>query len=203
VCKTYAPEVLCEGRLQLRRYCIDVYEYPNSRGVRPVMMVEIDEARRACALEGKRLCTVEEWEFACEGTQMWPYPYGVERDSEACNIDKPIALPTAADLADPRAMSDAVEPFGARDMTGNVDEWVEDTTAKLEERPVTFAVKGGAWGQGRARCRPIAAPPPASLRAFGVGFRCCADARGGERPMSVAPSGVSVPRRRAMERPDR
>jgi sulfatase modifying factor 1 len=219
VCKTYAPDVLCEGRLQLRRYCIDVYEYPNSRGVRPAMMVEIDEARRACALEGKRLCTVEEWEFACEGTQMWPYPYGVERDSEACNIDKPIASPTPADLADPRATADAVErfdgralsgemprcisPFGARDMTGNVDEWVEDTTAKLEERPVTFAVKGGAWGQGRARCRPIAAPPPASLRAFGVGFRCCADARGSERPMSVAPSGVSVPRRRAMEKPDR
>jgi formylglycine-generating enzyme required for sulfatase activity len=183
------------------------------------MMIELEDAKRACALEGKRLCTVEEWEFACEGTQMWPYPYGIERDSEACNIDKPGGLPDPADLSNPRAVADVVErldrrapsgemsrcisPFGARDMTGNVDEWVEDTTALMEKRPVTSAVKGGSWGHVRARCRPITPPPSASLRSFGIGFRCCADTLGKDRPMSVAPESVKVPRRRAMERPQR
>src|SRR5690242_13008270 len=28
VCARYAPEVLCEGALQHRRFCVDVYEYP-------------------------------------------------------------------------------------------------------------------------------------------------------------------------------
>src|SRR5262245_46693362 len=27
LCQRYAPEVLCEGRLQRRRFCIDVFEY--------------------------------------------------------------------------------------------------------------------------------------------------------------------------------
>lgn len=176
------------------------------------MMIEADEARRACALEGKRLCTVEEWEFACEGTQMWPYPYGITRDGGACNTDAPTEVPDLDAIADPRAIAAAVEgadkrapsgssdrcvsPFGVRDMTGNVDEWVEDTTAKLEKRPNTAAVKGGAWLPARARCRPIGAAP---RRPFAVGFRCCADTTAKDRPMSVAPPGVKVPRRRVMD----
>ena len=75
VCDHYAPEVLCEGRLQHRRYCMDVFEYPNLEGVVPAVMVDWDDAKRVCGVEGKRLCTTEEWEFACEGPQMWPYPY--------------------------------------------------------------------------------------------------------------------------------
>ena len=101
VCLRYAPEVLCEGRLQHRRYCIDVYEYPNLAGVRPAVMPDWNLARHACEVEGKRLCTVEEWEFACEGTEMWPYPYGTERDAEACNIDRSHTMP-AFDVNNPR-----------------------------------------------------------------------------------------------------
>jgi hypothetical protein len=91
LCQRYAPDVFCEGRLQHRRFCIDVFEYPNIEGAVPANMIDWREAHRACAVENKRLCTVEEWEFACEGTEMWPYPYGVERSPEACNIDRPSA----------------------------------------------------------------------------------------------------------------
>ena len=35
VCDRYAPDVLCEGRLLHRRYCMDVFEYPNVEGVVP------------------------------------------------------------------------------------------------------------------------------------------------------------------------
>ncbi len=101
VCEKYAPDVLCEGRLTHRRFCIDVYEYPNMAGVVPAVMIDWNDARRACAVENKRLCTVEEWEFACEGPQMWPYPYGIERDATACNIDRDYTLPVMEASATP------------------------------------------------------------------------------------------------------
>jgi hypothetical protein len=218
ICQSFAPEVLCEGRLQERRFCVDVFEYPNLEGARPAMMVSFDDARRACALEGKRLCTVEEWEFACEGTQMWPYPYGTERDPEACNIDRPPTIPEASLLSSPRSMAEAIErvderspsgahprcisPFGARDMTGNVAEWVENPTAAFEDKPIA-AVKGGSFQRSRARCRPLVTPPSEPIPLLGVGFRCCADAKGSGRAVSVARPNVRVPRKQVMEKSPR
>ncbi len=70
-------------------FCIDRFEYPNRRGAYPWIMVSWNESRRICASEGKRLCTEAEWTFACEGEKALPYPYGYQRDSEACVIDKP------------------------------------------------------------------------------------------------------------------
>jgi formylglycine-generating enzyme required for sulfatase activity len=197
-----------------------VYEYPNIEGVIPAMMVSFDDARRACAHEGKRLCAVEEWELACEGTQMWPYPYGTERDAEACNIDRPKTLQEPSLLSSPRTMPEAIEaldgrmpsgamqrcisPFGVRDMTGNVDEWVENPTAALEDKPIE-AIKGGAWGRSRSRCRPLSATQSSlasePVRLLGVGLRCCADAKGSGKSMSVAPPTVRLPRTRVMEPP--
>lgn len=218
ICQSFASEVLCEGRLQERRFCVDVLEYPNLEGVLPAMMVSFDDARRACALEGKRLCTVEEWEFACEGTQMWPYPYGTERDPEACNADRPAAAPDFALLSSPRSLAEAIErvderapsgslprcisPFGVREMTGNVAEWVENPTAALEDKPIA-ALKGGSFQRSRARCRPLVTPPAEPLPLLGVGFRCCADAKDGKKTVSVAPPNARIPRKSVMERPSR
>ena len=47
------------------------------------------EAQDACQAQGKRLCGDSEWTLACEGQERLPYPYGYDRDAEACNIDKP------------------------------------------------------------------------------------------------------------------
>ena len=54
VCRAYAPEVLCEGRLERLRFCIDTYEYPNLEGATPVVMVDFDDAKRACAVSGSK-----------------------------------------------------------------------------------------------------------------------------------------------------
>src|SRR4029079_4034139 len=118
VCQRYAPEVLCEGRLQRRRFCVDVFEYPNMEGVIPAVMTDFNDARRACAVEGKRLCTAEEWEFACEGTQMWPYPYGTERDPTACNIDRPVTMPELAAFSVPWKISEEVARLDQRAPSG-------------------------------------------------------------------------------------
>ena len=216
VCDRYAPEVLCEGRLQHRRYCVDVFEYPNLEGVVPAVMVDYDDAKRACTVEGKRLCSTEEWEFACEGTEMWPYPYGIDRDATACNIDKKVTMPDLPAFSDPWKISGEVErldqrvpsgtfdrcvsPFGVRDMTGNVDEWAENSSGKETEKPFRSALKGGYWGPIRARCRPMTSSHNAWLSFYQVGFRCCSDAKGGGA-VAKDPVNAKIPRRQRMAVP--
>jgi hypothetical protein len=216
VCERYAPDVLCEGRLQHRRYCMDEYEYPNMEGVVPAVMTDWNDARRACAAEGKRLCTTEEWEFACEGPQMWPYPYGIDRDPAACNIDRRYTLPEMEAFSDPWKISAEVErldkrvpsgsrprcisPFGVRDMTGNVDEWVENQKGKVDDKPYRSTLKGGYWGPIRARCRPQTSTHNEWFSFYQVGFRCCKDAEGSA---SVEPAAreIYIPRKQRMQEP--
>ena len=42
---------------------------------------------KICQAQGKRLCTEREWNFACEGEEMRPYPYGWSREPK-CNQDR-------------------------------------------------------------------------------------------------------------------
>ncbi len=192
VCAEYAPEVICEGRLSHKRYCVDRYEYPNLEGVYPVVMVDYDQAKHACSVEGKRLCTTEEWEFACEGPQMWPYPYGTKRDATICNIDKPHPEPELVLFSRPWAISGEVDrldqrvrsgelhrcvsPFGVHDMTGNVDEWAFNARGKIHEKPYQSGLKGGYWGPIRARCRPMTSSHNQWFSFYQVGMRCCSEA---------------------------
>ena len=194
LCASYATEALCEGALQRRRFCVDLHEYPNVAGVRPAVWVSFDDAKRACAIEGKRLCAAEEWELACEGTAMWPYPYGLTRDAAACNDHRPASQPDAARLDEPwtrgpelarvdgrlaaGAQPACISPFGVYDLTGNVEEWVEHANGHENEKPFRTARKGGSWARGKARCRPLDASEPSWHRAHDLGFRCCSDARG-------------------------
>jgi formylglycine-generating enzyme len=216
VCERYAPDVLCEGRLAHRRFCVDVYEYPNLAGVVPAVMVDWDDARRACAVEDKRLCTTEEWEFACEGPQMWPYPYGIDRDATACNIDRNYTLPEMEAFSDPWRVSAEVErldkrvpsgsqprcvsPFGVRDMTGNVDEWVNNEHGKVDDKPYRSTLKGGYWGPIRARCRPVTSTHNEWFAFYQVGFRCCRDAGDGSA-VEAAPPSAYIPRKQRMQDP--
>jgi sulfatase modifying factor 1 len=206
VCASYAPEAICEGALQHRRFCIDTHEYPNMPGVRPAVWVSFDDARRACAAEGKRICAAEEWELACEGTGMWPYPYGLSRDAEACNDHATGPSPDASRLDNPwtrgaeivrtdrrqpsGAQPACVSPFGVVDLPGNVEEWVEHANGQDKAKPFRTARKGGSWARGKARCRPLDATEPGWYRAPDLGFRCCSDAKGGPSPVtSSAPDG--------------
>ena len=218
VCATYSPEALCEGALQHRRFCIDVHEYPNVAGVRPAVWVSFEDARRACAAEAKRLCSAEEWELACEGTGMWPYPYGLSRDAAACNDRRGGPLPDAARLDDPwtrgaeilrvderRPSGEqpaCVSPFGVVDLVGNVEEWVEHANGQERQKPFRTARKGGSWARGKGRCRPIDASEPGWYRAHDLGFRCCSDAKGGAPPRAdVAPLGPGAPMRKRVRLP--
>jgi len=192
-CRRYDETPRCEGLKRDRRFCIDRYEFPNQEGAYPAVMVSWVEARDACAAEGKRLCTESEWTFACEGVEQKPYPYGFTRDPNACNIDRHYRDPDFAAFSDPWKMSEevsrldqrvpsgsmngCVSPFGVRDMTGNVDEWVVNEDPDTDGGEDVSGLKGGYWGPIRARCRPITNSHNRWFRFYQVGFRCCSDPR--------------------------
>jgi formylglycine-generating enzyme required for sulfatase activity len=169
-------------------FCIDRFEYPNAAGEFPVILISWREASAHCAARGERLCTEDEWTFACEGEEALPYPYGYDRDSDACVMDRTwmaydeVALRDRSSEAAMREL-DALwqgkssgdspacrSPFGVYDMTGNVDEWTVST--RREGLPSIF--KGGYWGPVRARCRASTRVHDPDFAFYQQGFRCCA-----------------------------
>jgi len=169
-------------------YCIDRFEYPNRKGDYPVIYVNWHESKKLCEADSKRLCTEDEWTFACEGEDAIPYPYGYDRDKDACLVDKPWR---AFDPASYGANKDAIireldrlwqgvpsgslskckSPFGVYDMTGNVDEY----TRSLSPTGSPAILKGGYWGPVRTRCRPTTRAHGPEHAFYQQGFRCCKD----------------------------
>ena len=201
VCEEFEPEVLCEGSYERLRFCVDVFEYPNLAGVLPAVLVSFDEASRACAAEGKRLCSPRELAFACEGEAIHPYAVGERRLPDACQWDRgsegrvaPSRGPNVASqlaLIDRRAASGGtprcVSPFGVFDLGGNVAEWTYDPQGSKSHEPFASVIAGGAWGASASTCRAADASIPPSHRAATLGFRCCSDA---------APADAQPPDRR-------
>lgn len=169
------------------QFCIDRYEFPNSYGEYPLVVVTYSESKKYCEKVGKRLCNESEWTLACEGEEGKPYPYGYERDETACRIGilaagpdkdtfRPRTLPHTAHGIDfawqgkrsgesPRCVS----PFGVEDMTGNVDEW----TKNVRRYGYEMIMKGGHWGPARQRCRPQTRGHGPYYVRYDQGFRCC------------------------------
>ena len=169
--------------------CMDRFEYPNRKNEFPIIMVSWYEARDACKTEGKRLCSEDEWTYACEGEEATPYPSGYSREAAECVNDRPwkkfddqALMPRNT----PRAAAELDrlwqgQPSGSRpsckskagvyDMTGNIDEWTKSSIAG--ERP--SVLKGGYWGPVRTRCRPATKAHDESHTFYQQGFRCCAD----------------------------
>jgi formylglycine-generating enzyme len=170
-------------------FCIDRFEYPNRKGEYPIILVSWYEARDACKGAGKRLCSEDEWTFACEGEEATPYPNGYVRDPEACLNDRPwkqfhgeALMPRSGDNAKQelnrlwQGLPSGARPlcrshFGVYDMTGNVDEWTHSSVPG--ERP--SVLKGGYWGPVRTRCRPATKAHDESHTFYQQGFRCCSD----------------------------
>jgi sulfatase modifying factor 1 len=186
-CAEFAPTATCVGKTIRKHFCIDQYEYPNRVGERPIIMKTWYEARDACQAQGKRLCGDSEWTLACEGQERLSYPYGYERNAEACNIDKPHPDVNEAAIANPKtrdaevtrlwqgevsgARDACVSPFGVHDMTGNVDEWVVNEKGT----PFKSGLKGGYWGPVRTRCRPMTTVHNEDFQFYQIGFRCCSE----------------------------
>jgi formylglycine-generating enzyme len=196
-CLRYAEPSRCVSKERRRMsYCMDRFEYPGTLGEKPRVLTSWRSAKKLCEERGKRLCTEDEFNFACEGPEMLPYVYGFVRDKNACNIDKPYIYPDHSRvlpeydecLKDESCKKelerlDQREPIGQRtscvswagvfDLNGNANEWVD---LPGEKPPNRSGLKGGWWGPIRARCRPTVTFHKEADYGYEAGFRCCGDA---------------------------
>ena len=151
------------GDVAKSKACIDVFEYPNRACELPMVWVPPAHAAALCELQGKRLCTQDEWVLACrgdpEGGAPSTYAYGSELDLDVCNTNKPAAK-WSDKPCDPRTIDTTwatcatnTEPsgsyprcrsrFGVFDQHGNVAEAM--TRFDPEEDKVVSQLKGSAF----------------------------------------------------------
>jgi hypothetical protein len=141
-------------------YCIDVFEFPNKPCELPFVWTAPTHAQTMCQLQGKRLCTEDEWNLACRadpaGGPDQTYAYGNELDLEICNTNKNRGPDNKCSTHDAQkaweTCSTETEPsgsfpkcksrFGVYDMHGNV---AEAMTRKDKDGNVVTQLKGSAW----------------------------------------------------------
>jgi formylglycine-generating enzyme required for sulfatase activity len=176
-CAEYGPSVCRSKTRQRVRYCIDRHEYVPAGEVLPANYASFTDAEKTCGELGKRVCRESEWNFACEGEEMRPYPYGFTRDADACNADRKNILGTNGKLRDLRAPPGShprcASTFGVFDLAGNLEEFV----AMDGTNPVRPAMKGSYWQPGRNFCRAAQTAHDRFYNGTETGFRCCADAK--------------------------
>jgi formylglycine-generating enzyme required for sulfatase activity len=196
-CLKYKQPSVCVSKEKKRlSFCMDRYEWPNEVGALPRVLTSWLEAKALCEKAGKRLCTEDEFNFACEGPEMLPYATGYDRPLEQCNIDKPYVqpdqsrqmatydkCPTNEFCSSEMKRLDQRHAIGSRhtcvswagvvDINGNVNEWVE---IPGEKHPNRSGLKGGWWGPVRSRCRPTVTFHKEFDYGYEAGLRCCSDA---------------------------
>ena len=179
-CAEYKHPVKCKAPRETKRFCIDREEWVKAGEALPIAEQSWTSAGEICASRGGRLCLESEWQFACEGPDMHPYPYGdgFTRDGKACNIDRSDLGMPGEGLRDLRApISEyprCLSPFGVHDMSGNVEEW---TTLDKGTPPQRSSMKGAWWLPGKNTCRAATTGHGEVYRGKQVGVRCCRDAR--------------------------
>lgn len=189
-CYGYWPGISAEeGNATEIRVCMDQYEAPNKKGVKPYVMKSFKMAKSWCEKKNRRMCSEQEWETACEGPDKRPLAYGWEVDKKLCNSDK------QWQAFDVKALNDedkdvvkaeverlwqgavsgkyltCVSPFGIFDMMGNVEEWVSTRS----RRKWPGALMGGFWAKPWTGCRGTNDAHEPTFVFYETGFRCCAD----------------------------
>jgi hypothetical protein len=164
--KTYAKPLSCPPDMFLVdmppgrsgkpffKVCVDKYEYPNQAGNVPRTKLTFGEAKKLCEQQGKRLCTTQEWMWACSGPDGFPYPYGKNFEQDRCNSDIRL-IETSGNRINCTGV------FGGFDMSGNLFEWV--------------TTKGGAMalmGGPVSKCQTIADAASGDAKPQS-GVRCC------------------------------
>jgi formylglycine-generating enzyme len=180
-CKRYKQPATCKSARVHKRFCIDATERKEEGTDLPRHHMSWTTSKKLCESEGARLCRESEWQFACEGEEMVPYPYGWERDSEACNVDRSTNIGRVGRLVDHRAEvashPKCASPFGVQDMAGNVEEWAQaDGPGKGSKMGWKEVLKGSWWIPSRHACRQFQIGHDDVYQGAETGTRCCKDA---------------------------
>jgi sulfatase modifying factor 1 len=175
-CAEYGPSTCLSKERRSMRFCIDKHEFTEQGETLPANHRSWRDGDRTCKKLGKRMCLESEYNFACEGENMQPYPYGFTRDATACNADRDDVVSPAGTLRDLRAPSGSYErctsPFGVADLSGNLEEFVTID----HSTPARPAMKGSYWQPGRNFCRAAQTAHDMYYNGTETGFRCCSDA---------------------------
>jgi sulfatase modifying factor 1 len=166
----------------------------SERGATPQGYISADQAARACAAAGKRLCSDREWVRACSGPRRTQFTYGQRRVTRACNEDHarhPVVqlfgrthrhLWSGVLMNDPQLNQlpgtvaltgeheQCTNEYGVFDMQGNLHEWTADPEG-------TF--RGGYFMDNRINgdgCQYVTRGHSRDYHDYSTGFRCCADA---------------------------
>jgi len=177
-CAEYASSVCKSKKRKRLHFCIDRDEWTAPGDSLPTVNFSWSTAKQQCESAGKRLCLESEWQFACEGEEMRPYPYGFTRDATACNIDRENIVGKSApvDHREPAGSHPrCVSPFGVRDMSGNIEEWA--TIDGATGRGNRSTMKGAWWLPGRNHCRARTLGHGEVYSGPQIGVRCCRDAK--------------------------
>ncbi len=182
-CARYAPSVCKSKERVSMRYCIDTTERSESKAsaALPRHFMSWTSSKALCESEGGRLCREREWVFACEGEEMRPYPYGTERSSSACNVDRETDIGRPGRLHDHRdpvgSHASCASPFGVQDLAGNVEEWVQaDGPGEGAKMGWKEVLKGSWWIPSRHACRQFQVGHNDVYNGAETGTRCCKDA---------------------------
>ena len=166
---------------------LDVSQATSREGVIPWQVSSNQEAQAACVSAGKDLCTLLEWQGACEGQPLKQYPYGNTYDPVACNgVDRFCSCEPGTACASqqpcpfPGCFETCGAPFRLLPTGGSpnckTQLGVMDLAGNLWEH-----IKGGDPGRVRGggfdhrspetlhRCEAI----PGVFAPTSVGFRCC------------------------------
>jgi formylglycine-generating enzyme len=196
VCEKFAEPTRCLGKTRKMRYCIDRYEFPNKKGLRPAVMQNFYQAQLHCQQVGKRVCTETEWTKACEGPDNKPFPYGYVRDPTICRGNQPWDHPDKKKFparepaeierlwqgltsgSQPHCVSD----YGVYDMPGNADELAaSETYGQGKKADFDNVTTGGPWYLGvRNQCRPKIYTHDEGFAYYYLSWRCCKEADGAE-----------------------
>jgi formylglycine-generating enzyme len=135
----------------------------------PAMGIDWNQARKYCLWAGKRLPSEEEWEAAARGNSTFTWPWGNEFLPQNANtFGKEDGHLSVAPVA---SFPAGASPYGVMDMAGNVWEWVQTASKKLQ------TVKGGGWTSYNNQSKiSFRNKVDAKLKNPTIGFRCQRDA---------------------------
>lgn len=153
---------------------------PAGEADHPVLWVSLEDARAYAKWAGKRLPAEAEWQYAAQGRDGQPFPWGEAMEPGRCNNK---LNHTTSVTAFPKGAS----PFGVLDMVGNAWQMMDDV---YDDGVYRFGIiRGGSFyapekSQWYVKSGPLAVDrvqilllvAPGLDRCGTVGFRCVKDA---------------------------
>ncbi len=153
---------------------------PAGEGDHPVLWVSLEDARAYAKWAGKRLPNEAEWQYAAQGRDGRPFPWGKAMEPGRCNNKLNHTTPVTA-------FPKGASPFGVLDMVGNVWQMTDDVyddgvyrfgvirggSFYAPEKSMWY-VKSGPLAVDRVQILLLVAP--GLDRCGTVGFRCVKDA---------------------------